>query len=79
MPRIRLTKSAIDALPTSKSDVVYWDAALRHGYTLTPQHTLTICSDFLVTDRAMGACYRLPLQTPNRRVRWQATSDDENS
>src|SRR5262245_21392482 len=26
MPRIRLTKSAIDALPTPKSDVVYWDA-----------------------------------------------------
>ena len=25
MPRIRLTKSVIDALPTSKSDVVYWD------------------------------------------------------
>ena len=32
-----------------------------------------------VTDRAMEAWYRLPLQTPNRRVRWQATSDDENS
>src|SRR5246127_1084732 len=26
MPRIRLTKSAIDSLRTSKSDVVYWDA-----------------------------------------------------
>src|SRR5262245_113034 len=26
MPRIRLTKRAIDALPTSKSDVVYWDS-----------------------------------------------------
>ncbi|MGA8228048.1 MAG: hypothetical protein WCA55_16110 [Xanthobacteraceae bacterium] len=25
MPRIRLTKSAIDALPTPQSDVVYWD------------------------------------------------------
>jgi hypothetical protein len=32
-----------------------------------------------ITDRAMEAWYRLPLQTPNRRVRWQATSDDENS
>src|SRR6516165_8506153 len=27
-----------------------------------------------VFDRAMEAWYRLPLQTPNRRVRWQATS-----
>jgi hypothetical protein len=27
MPRIKLTKSAIDALPTPSSDVVYWDAA----------------------------------------------------
>src|ERR1035441_3358399 len=26
MPRIRLTKSAIDALPTPNLDVVYWDA-----------------------------------------------------
>jgi integrase len=26
MPRIRMTKGAIDALPTAKSDVVYWDA-----------------------------------------------------
>jgi hypothetical protein len=27
MPRIKLNKAAIDALPTPKSDVVYWDAA----------------------------------------------------
>ena len=26
MPRIRLTKSTIDALPIAKSDVVYWDS-----------------------------------------------------
>ena len=26
MPRIRLTNSAIDALPIAKSDVVYWDS-----------------------------------------------------
>jgi integrase len=31
MPRIRLTKSAIDALPAPKSDVVYWDAG-RPGF-----------------------------------------------
>ena len=28
MPRIKLTKSAIDALPTPKADIVYWDALL---------------------------------------------------
>jgi hypothetical protein len=27
MPRIKLAKSAIDALPTPSSDVVYWEAA----------------------------------------------------
>jgi hypothetical protein len=27
MPRIKLTKSAIDAVPTPESDVVYWDTA----------------------------------------------------
>ena len=26
MPRIKLSKSAIDALPTPQSDAVYWDA-----------------------------------------------------
>src|SRR5256885_2415367 len=37
MPRIRLTKSAIDALPTSKSDVVYWDAGCPgFGIKVTP-------------------------------------------
>ena len=25
MPRIKLTKSSIDALPSAESDVVYWD------------------------------------------------------
>src|SRR5215469_8665590 len=38
MPRIRLTKSAIDALPTSKSDVVYWDAGYPgFGVKVTPK------------------------------------------
>jgi hypothetical protein len=26
MPRIKLTKSSIDALPTARTDMVYWDA-----------------------------------------------------
>jgi hypothetical protein len=38
MPRIRLTKSAINALPTSKSDVVYWDAGYPgFGVKVTPK------------------------------------------
>jgi integrase len=38
MPRIRLTKSAIDALPTPKSDVVYWDAGCPgFGVKVTPK------------------------------------------
>jgi integrase len=38
MPRIRLTKSAIDALPTPESDVVYWDAGCPgFGVKVTPK------------------------------------------
>jgi integrase len=38
MPRIRLTKSAIDALPTPKSDIVYWDAGCPgFGIKVTPK------------------------------------------
>src|SRR5262245_10118317 len=38
MPRIRLTKSAIDALPTPQSDVVYWDAGCPgFGVKVTPK------------------------------------------
>jgi integrase len=38
MPRIRLTKSAIDALPTPQSDIVYWDAGVPgFGVKVTPK------------------------------------------
>jgi hypothetical protein len=38
MPRIKLTKSAIDALPTPSSDIVYWDAACPgFGVKITPK------------------------------------------
>ncbi len=37
MPRIKLTKSAIDALATPASDVVYWDASCPgFGLKITP-------------------------------------------
>jgi integrase len=38
MPRIKLSKSVIDALPTPSSDVVYWDAAYPgFGVKITPK------------------------------------------
>jgi hypothetical protein len=38
MPRIKLTKSAIDALPIPSSDVVYWDASYPgFGVKVTPK------------------------------------------
>jgi Arm DNA-binding domain len=52
MPRIRLTKSAIDALPTPKSDVVYWDAGCPgFGVKLTPKGRKV----FIVLYRTGGA------------------------
>jgi hypothetical protein len=37
MPRIRLTKTAIDALPTPSSEQVYWDETLPgFGVKVTP-------------------------------------------
>src|SRR5262245_12908179 len=56
MPRIRLTKSAIDTLPTSKSDVVYWDAGYPgFGVKVTPKGRKV----FIVLYRAGGAGSRL--------------------
>jgi integrase len=56
MPRIRLTKSAIDALPTSKSDVVYWDAGYPgFGVKVTPRGRKV----FIVLYRTAGAGSRL--------------------
>ena len=56
MPRIRLTKSAIDALPTPKSDVVYWDAGCPgFGVKLTPKGRRV----FIVIYRTGGAGSRL--------------------
>jgi len=52
MPRIKLTKSAIDALPTHSSDVVYWDAAYPgFGVKITPMGRKV----FIVLYRTGGA------------------------
>src|SRR5499433_2229528 len=56
MPRIRLTKSAIDALPTPQSDVVYWDAGCPgFGVKVTPKGRKV----FLVLYRTAGAGSKL--------------------
>jgi Arm DNA-binding domain len=56
MPRIRLTKSAIDALPTSKSDIVYWDAGCPgFGIKITPKGRKV----FIVLYRTAGAGSKL--------------------
>jgi hypothetical protein len=38
MPRLKLTKSAIDALPTPAKDIVYWDSGRPgFGVKITPK------------------------------------------
>src|SRR5258705_12772144 len=52
MPRIKLTKSAIDALPCPPSDAVYWDAAYPgFGVKITPRGRKV----FIVLYRTGGA------------------------
>src|SRR6202158_239790 len=70
MPRIKLTKSAIDALRTPSSDVVYWDAASPgFGVKVTPQGRKV----FVVLYRIGGAGSRLRKHTigPYGRVTLQ--------
>src|SRR5215470_1222613 len=56
MPRVRLTKSAIDALPTFKSDVVYWDSGCPgFGVKVTPSGRKV----FIVLYRTGGAGSKL--------------------
>ena len=56
MPRIKLTKSAIDALPSLESDVVYWDTASPgFGVKVTPKGRKV----FVVLYRTGGAGSKL--------------------
>jgi len=56
MPRAKLTKSAIDALPISSKDVVYWDSACPgFGVKVTPKGRKV----FIVLYRAGGTGSRL--------------------
>lgn len=67
MPRIRLTKSAIDDLPVLAKDTLYWDAGLPgFGVKVTPKGRKV----FLVMYRVAGAGSRLRKYTigPHGRV-----------
>ena len=56
MPRIKLTKSNIDALPTLQTDVVYWDAGCPgFGVKVTPKGRKV----FVVLYRTGGAGSKL--------------------
>jgi integrase len=56
MPRIRLTKSTIDALPIAQSDVVYWDSGCPgFGVKVTPKGRKV----FIVLYRTGGAGSKL--------------------
>ena len=56
MPRVKFTKTAIDALPVPKSDTVYWDtAAPGFGVKVTP----TARKVFIVLYRTGGAGSKL--------------------
>ena len=67
MPRIKLTKSAIDALPTPDKDVVHWDSGLPgFGVKVTPKGRKV----FIVLYRVAGAGSRLRKYTigPHGRI-----------
>src|SRR6195256_4688850 len=56
MPRVKLTKNSIDALPTLRTDVVYWDAGCPgFGVKVTPKGRKV----FIVLYRSGGAGSRL--------------------
>lgn len=67
MPRIKLTKSSIDALPASAADVVYWDSGCPgFGVKVTPKGRKV----FVVLYRTGGAASKLRKYTigPHGRV-----------
>ena len=60
MPRLKLMKSTIDALPTPQTDTVYWDAALPgFGVKVTPKGRKV----FIVLYRTGGAGSKLRTYT----------------
>lgn len=69
MPKLRLTKSAIDGLKPSKQDQVYWDTALTgFGIKVTPKGRKV----FIALYRVRGGTSRLRKYTINSRERLTA-------
>ncbi len=65
MPRVKLTKSAIDALPTPAKDIVYWDSGCPgFGVKVTPKGRKV----FIVLYRIAGARLRKYTIGPYGRV-----------
>jgi integrase len=65
MPRVKLTKSAIDALPTQAKDVVYWDSGCPgFGVKVTPKGRKV----FIVLYRGAGSRLRKYTIGPYGRV-----------
>jgi integrase len=65
MPRIKLTKSAIDALPTPAKDIVYWDSGCPgFGLKITPKGRKV----FIVLYRGAGSRLRKYTIGPYGRV-----------
>src|SRR5919106_4524284 len=65
MPKVKLTKSAVDALPTPAKDTVYWDSGCPgFGVKVTPKGRKV----FIVLYRAAGARLRKYTIGPYGRV-----------
>ena len=68
MPRIRLTKSAIDALPTPQSDVVFWDVGFPgFGVKVTPKGRKVFVVLYRTGGAGSGRCQTRPLGRAFRR------------
>jgi hypothetical protein len=65
MPRLKLTKSVIDALPTSAKEIVYWDSGCPgFGIKITPKGRKV----FIVLYRAGGGRGRVSANTRSARM-----------
>ena len=60
MPRVKLTKTVIDALPTPSNDIVYWDTGCPgFGVKVTPKGRKVL--SYCIERRAPGrACANIP-------------------
>ena len=50
MPRVKLTKTVIDALPTPSNDIVYWDTGCREALETWGAHVSRITGNTFEID-----------------------------